>query len=376
MASDVAEKGIGLKVKPKISTIAPLEVKGDVRMVQYPVPARYATPYGIAIDSKSRIWCTLMSANSLITLDPAKGEFKEYRIPSTEGLPESDWKYDSKDRKMPDKVFNVFSVGSPGNVIVGKNDIIWFVMHLGNSLVRFDPATEEFTEFLMPTKNAQPYDLAEDPSGRIWFVEKNGSKFGFLDVANKKISEIPLSVGSQIMGIAVDSTGIVWLSEVSENYIGRYDPATRKFKKITLPSEKAQPGKMQFGAKGMLWFCTLRAKQIGVLYTDKGGFGLTDPPGFNAAPQAIAPAKDNKVWYVDSMMNTIGYFDQESAKFSAFDLPSMSAQPMSLAIDAKGDIWFTESDRGANRISMLIRSSVPKGPLAPRAHPTPDAHSH
>lgn len=371
-AADSPAKGIGLKVKPKVSAVAPLEVKGGaVRMIQYPVPAIYATPYGIAIDSKNRVWCTLMSANSLVGLDPAKGEFKEYRIPSTEGLPELAWDHKAKDKK-PAEPFNVYSVGSPGNIIVAKNDIVWFVMHLGNSLVRFDPATEEFIEFLMPTKNAQPYDLAEDPSGRIWFVDKNGSKFGFLDVANKKITEIPLPAGTQLIGIAVDEAGIVWLSEVSENYIGRYDPQSRKFKKFALPSEKAQPGKMQFGSKGMLWFCALRSKQIGVFYIDKGGFGMTDPPGFNAAPQAVAPAKDNKVWYVDSMMNTVGYFDQEKATFSSFELASMAAQPMSIAIDGKGDIWFTESDRGANRISMVLRSSVG---VAPHTAASPQ-HSH
>lgn len=371
-----APTGLGVKVKPKVTIVAPKEVKGDVRIVQYPVPARYATPYGIAVDSKDNIWCTLMSANSLVRLDPSKGEFKEYRIPSTEGLPESDWKYDSKNRTSPDKAFNVYSVGSPGNVIVGKNDIVWFVMHLGNSVVRFDPVTEEMTEFLMPTKNAQPYDLAEDPRGRIWFVEKNGSKFGVLDVAKKTIAEIPLPAGSQLMGIAVDTAGVVWLSEVSENYIGRYEPETKKYKKFPIPAVKSQPGKMQFGKEGMLWFCLLRSKQIGVLYTDKGMFGLTDPPGYNTAPQAITAAKDGYIWYIDSMMNAIGYFDQKSVSFASFDLPSMGAQPMSLSVDSKGDVWFTESDRGANQISMLIRSSVPKGKAMPHVHEAPSGHSH
>ncbi len=241
-AADAPAKELGDKVKPKITVIAPKEVKGEVGIVQYPVPTRYATPYGIAVDSKDRIWCTLMSANSLLVLDPSKGEFKEYRIPSTEGLPETDWNYDSKNRTTPKKAYNVYSVGSPGNVIVAKNDIVWFVMHLGNSLVRFDPASEEFTEFLLPTKNAQPYDLAEDPKGRIWFIEKNGGRFGFLDTAKKKITEIPLPQGTQLMGIAVDDAGLVYLSEVSENYIGRYEPETRKFKKFPIPATNIHYG--------------------------------------------------------------------------------------------------------------------------------------
>ncbi len=374
-AADAPAKELGDKVKPKITVIAPKEVKGEVGIVQYPVPTRYATPYGIAVDSKDRIWCTLMSANSLLVLDPSKGEFKEYRIPSTEGLPETDWNYDSKNRTTPKKAYNVYSVGSPGNVIVAKNDIVWFVMHLGNSLVRFDPASEEFTEFLLPTKNAQPYDLAEDPKGRIWFIEKNGGRFGFLDTAKKKITEIPLPQGTQLMGIAVDDAGLVYLSEVSENYIGRYEPETRKFKKFPIPAIQAQPGKMRFGDKGMLWFCALHTQQIGVFYTDNGLFGLTEPPGYNTSPQAIAPAKDGYIWYVDSMMNTVGYFDQKAIRFATFDLPSMGSQPMSIAVDSKGNVWFTESDRGANNISMLIRSSVPKN-MAPAHVHHPAQHSH
>lgn len=375
-----AAKDVSGVVKPKVTILAPKEVKGKISIVQYPVPARYATPYGVAIDSKNRVWCTLMSGNSLAVLDPATNEFKEYRIPSTEGLPDSDWKYDTKDRTVPKKAYNVFSVGSPGSIIVAKNGDIWFVMLLGNSVVRFNPTTEEFTEIILPTTNAQPYDLAEDSAGRIWFIEKNTSKIGYLDPATKKITEIPISPGSNMMGIAVDPSGQVWVSEVNGNYIGRYDPKSRKFRPFVIPTLLAQPGKIIFDGDSKLWFCAPHSRQIGVFYTNGADrnphFGMVDVPGYNAAPQALAPAKDGKIWYIDSMMNMIGFFDQGKATWSSFEIPSHGAQPMGIAVDLKGDIWFTESDRGVNQISRVLSSSVPAQAVSDVNEHVGSSHSH
>jgi streptogramin lyase len=117
---------------------------------------------------------------------------------------------------------------------------------------------------------------------------------------------------------------------------------------------------MKFDKSGKLWFCQLRAKQIGVFFPDPGIFSVADMPGFNAVPQALAPADDEKIWFVDSMMNRVGYFDAITLKWGIFPIPTINSQPMDIEIDSKGDIWFTQSGHKANKIARLVRSTVPE----------------
>lgn len=349
----------GEPVDPTVSVLTGAPLSGPVLIEEFALPKPYSSPYGIAVDKKDRIWFTETAGNSIAVFDPVSRVLKEYRIPSTKDLPESDWKYDPSNKTAPKESINVYSVGGPGSLVIDKDGILWTVLLLGNSIVRFDPETEEFVEFLLPTDNAQPYDIAADPSGRIWFVEKNGGKFGYLDQSTQKVVEMSLDKGASPMGIAVDAKGDVWVGEVNGNYIGRYQPDAKLFRKFQINIHAAQPGQMRFDKSGKLWFCQPQTKQLGVLIPKVEAFSAVDMVGYNSVPQAIAIGADERIWVVDSMMGKIAYFDQITLKWGVFDIAGSHSQPMGVAIDSKGDVWFTESGQMANKIARLTRKSVP-----------------
>jgi len=348
-------------VKPVITQLSAYMALKAPDIEEFVLPKKYSIPHGIAIDSKDRIWITEMGANSLAMFDPVTSTLKEYRIPSTVGLPESDWKYDSRNRTAPtNEAINIYSVGEPGALIVDSSDTIWFVMQLGNSVARFDPVKEEFTEFIIPTPNSLPYDLASDSKGLIWFVEKNKGNLGYLDVEKKKNVEIKIGAGASLMGITIDSKDKIWIGDTAGNYIARYDPDTKKIRKFPISVPLSQPGQMRFDKNGFLWICNLHSQQLGVLMPDSGVYSVVDLPGWNAVPQALAIAQNGDIWIVDSMTNQIGFFDQKGLGWTIFSIPTSNAQPMNMAIDSKGDIWFTQSDRNANKIARLFPSTIVK----------------
>ena len=347
-------------VKPKVTIVEPVKALTAPDLYEYRIPTRYSMPNGIGVDSKDRIWFTEMAGNSVAVLTPETNEIKEYRIPSTKDLPVPDWEYNQEVKDTPLDSMNVYSVGSPASLIVGKNDIIWFVTHLGNSIVRFEPEKEEFTEFILPTEDARPYDLAEDSKGNIWFVEKNGGKLARLDFEKKKIIEIRLEQGVNLMGIVIDKEDNVWIGDVAGNYIARYNPKEKKLRRFPIGIPQAQPGSMRIDKNGYIWFCQLHAQQLGVLMPEPGIFSVVTIPGKNTVPQAVAPADDEKVWMLDSMMNRFGYFDTVKLEWSLFGIPTANSQPMNMDIDSKGDIWFTESGRDANKVARIVKASVPE----------------
>ncbi|MDH5639527.1 MAG: hypothetical protein OEZ04_13660, partial [Nitrospinota bacterium] len=299
-------------------------------------------------------------------LDPATGELKEYRLPSTVGLPDPEWDYDPKSKLTTPQSYDVYSVGNPGALVVDKNDVVWFVTLLGNSVVRFDPVKEEFTEYILPTEHSQPYDVAVDSKGRVWFVEKNTGKFGYLDLQSGKKHEMSLGEGADPMGIAIDENDKVWVGDVTGNFLGRYDPDTKKIRVYPITVPVSQPGQMRFDNMGNLWVCNLHSQQLGVLMFDKksktdpekGIYAVVPLPGYNAVPQALAPDKEGRIWIVDSMTNQVGFYDSTHMRWRLFEIPTANSQPMGVTVDAKGDVWFTQSDRHANKISRLITSSI------------------
>jgi len=161
------------------------------------------------------------------------------------------------------------------------------------------------------------------------------------------------------MGITSDKEGNIWFGDVTHNYIGRYNPKEKKLRRFFINTPSAQPGKMRFNKNGWIWFCQLRTKQLGVFMPDPGIFSTADMPGYNAVPQSVVPADDGMIWFVDSMMNRVGYFDSQKLKWGVFNIPTANSQPMDIILDSKGDIWFTQSDRHANKIARLRRSTVP-----------------
>ncbi|MDH5508744.1 MAG: hypothetical protein OEZ32_00125 [Nitrospinota bacterium] len=357
---------------------------GAPMIEDYRLPVNYSTPYAITTDSKGIVWFTETTNHSVARLDPATGELKEYRLPSTQGLPDPEWDYDPKSKLTTPQSYDVYSVGNPGALVVDSNDVVWFVTLLGNSVVRFDPVKEEFTEYLLPTEHSQPYDLAVDSKGLVWFVEKNTGKFGYLDVEGQRSREISLGDSADLMGITVDKNDMVWISDVNGNYVGRYDPETKKIKVYPITVPLSQPGQMRFDNEGKLWVCNLRSQQLGVLLfdksdkreKDKGIYSTIPLPGYNAVPQAVAPGPEGRIWIVDSMTNQVGFFDSINLKWSLFEIPTANSQPMGVTVDAKGDVWFTQSDRHANKISRLIVSSLKTDQaLTPRVHKDQNAEA-
>ncbi len=351
-------------VAPVVTILKPKVASKSPKIVDYNFPTKYSAPFGLAIGLDDRIWVTESSGNTLAVFDPRTNELKEYRIPSTVGLPEIDWEYDARNKTMPERTVNVYSVGTPGNIVIDKKGIVWFVLQLGNAIVRFDPEKEEFIELPVPTHDARPYDLAIDSKGGIWYVQKNAGKLGYMNYEEKRSFEIDLGKDSHMMGIAIDSDDQVWFSNVGGNYIGRYNPETKKVKTYPITVPLSQPGMMRFDKDGMLWICNLRSRQLGVLMTERGIYSVVELPGYNTVPQSLAPGNDNKIWIVDSMTNKIGYFDSITLRWKMFEIPTPNSQSMAIVMDKAGDMWFTQNDRNANKISKLVVSTLPQEVVA------------
>jgi len=116
--------------------------------------------------------------------------------------------------------------------IANANNDLWFTELSGNrlSFVSFGTFTIP-RGYVVPTAGSQPYDLAVDPNGVVWFTERAGRNMGRLSLEMTMAQFTEYAVPSQLgpiwlQGIALDSQDNLWLAAFTPQAI--YLPAILK----------------------------------------------------------------------------------------------------------------------------------------------------
>ena len=99
-------------------------------------------------DSHGRLWVTGWNVGLLMSHDPETGVWREWRMPGS---------------------------SRPYAVYVDEGDTVWVSDFGTNSIVRFDPTTERFQSFELPTPNARVRQLLGRP-GEVWGAESAADK--------------------------------------------------------------------------------------------------------------------------------------------------------------------------------------------------------
>ncbi|HYS54849.1 MAG TPA: lyase [Thermoanaerobaculia bacterium] len=145
---------------------------GDIRLVK--IPTAGSRPYGIAIDSSSRVWFNEFGRNAIGSIDPKTMQLTEYSLPQG-----------TRDRRI---------------AIIGDG-AIWYGDYARGRLGRLDPKTKEVKEWPTPSgASSLPYAMAVDDRSRIWIVESGPQPnrlVGFDPKTSAFFSNTPIPSGAQ-----------------------------------------------------------------------------------------------------------------------------------------------------------------------------------
>lgn len=74
-------------------------------------------------------------------------------------------------------------------ITVGPGGQVWFDEHFANRIARFDPATQQLTEFPIPQNDSSPLRIwLDSTTGELWFSEFAGNAIGVVP-ANSSVSQ-------------------------------------------------------------------------------------------------------------------------------------------------------------------------------------------
>jgi streptogramin lyase len=300
--------------------IAKLDQKtGEVQEFDVPQGIRRALHVHSVLQAPDgMVWFSEDAACKLGKFDPETRKFTEYQ-PSF-CRPKDD---DARTGRGSTSI----GLGSMNSIRLDRFGKIWGG---GSVLLRFDPRTEEFTEF---SEARTPYGIELDQRGDIWFAEfPLEGKIGKIDTKTLKItkwtppsterlaalnrnqldenygnsSTHPKTAGPR--RITVDSQGVVWFGEWWGNQIGRFDPKTETFKEFALPDPDPTPYAIGVDRNDDVWYSSYNDDVLGRLDPKTGSVVEFPLPFSGNGIRELIPDSQGRIWFGTPFNNKVGYF--------------------------------------------------------------------
>jgi virginiamycin B lyase len=129
----------------------------------------------------------------------------------------------------------------PYEIRVGRDGMVWMSELQGNRIVRFDPRSEQFKVWTMPTPASGPRRLDVDPSGVVWIPAYGANKLARFDPVTEKFEEfeLPLQDTAPYIVRYDERRTAVWVASGMADALFRFDPSTRRFRYYRLPTPDA-----------------------------------------------------------------------------------------------------------------------------------------
>jgi virginiamycin B lyase len=335
--------------------------------IDYPVDAG-ADPWGTAFDSQGNIWVAVPGCDpspNCSTTNP--GRIEEFSPSAQSWI--ADYQLPAGYRQAA-----FLAVDSTGN--------IWFPLFGADALGRFDPATQTFTRWAVPTPAAGPWDIAIDHNGNIWFTEHYVNKIGEFNPATQTFTQVATpAANSQPYGITVDSGNNIWFTENNPSValIAEYTSAgqLQEFKiRATLPGTSLTPHLIAVDPGGNVWWTEGWTGMIGELNPAQASPGTTNGVTEYAYPRicgacgthasGISVDSSGTVWFDDSLQGLFGSYSPGTGSFDVSATPSADSHPHDgMNVDGAGDVWFDEE------FGQRLAESGPGVPVPPAATPGP-----
>jgi streptogramin lyase len=204
----------------------------------FTIPTHNAIPYGIIADRNDNMWIALWDSGNIAKFDTHNNQFTIFTSPT----------YPSQIRRL--------NVDAQNNIWFG----MWSAGQRPGRLGKIDQTTGRIAEYVVPRRNANPYDVSQDPDGNMWVADVGGSAAS----------------------------------------IFKFNPRDQSFTLYPKPQRTADTPKVQITRDGAIWYSprgSQDAPAFGVLYPDMdkitnlGAFYVNGPPGYPFKPGTTTATK-------------------------------------------------------------------------------------
>jgi virginiamycin B lyase len=234
-------------------------------------------PHGLFDRADGKVWFVELTGDRVDELDPKTGKIERYKIPTEGGGPHSIWP-DSKGnffftyfaasgkiskfnaRTQVTKEYDVDKDMSGYGIVTDKQDRAWAVSLNTAAIYGYDPKTDKWTKYPIP---AAARRVAIDAKGMVWAAGYYGNNIIMLDPATGKVSEykMPLRYGNPY-DLWPDLDDNIWIENAVYNSLVKFDRNTKQFTYYPFPELGAHTPKLDRDKEGTFWFTLARPSTL------------------------------------------------------------------------------------------------------------------
>ena len=229
------------------------------------------TPHGI-VEHRGRVYWVELTGDHFGELDPATGEITRYPMPTKGAGPHSVW-VDSRGSFWYTYFASAGRIGrfdlaardfteweplagfSGYGIVVDRQDRVWAVGLHTPAIFMYNQETAAWRSYPLANPARRP---AIDTNGKIWAAHYFGNAISKIDPVTSTVTEytLPLKDGNPY-DVWPDADDNLWVENGIYNSLVRFDQATNEFTYFPFPELAAHTPKLDRDAEGTLWF-TLR----------------------------------------------------------------------------------------------------------------------
>ena len=244
--------------------------------VDYDNPNPKGSPHGVVIDSEGDVWWAGRDVY-LARLKPKTGEIREYKTnsPNMHGH----------------------------TPVLDSEENVWFSMLTGNSIGKWDRATDKITIWESPVGRDRPYGIFVSPDDKIWYAKFHDCGVAMFDPETETFTQYKAkSEPCAVRRLGQDGNGIVWYGLFSRGILVRLDPSSGEQREIKIPTAISEPYDVWPDPQGNVWISDGAQEGVLIRFNQE-----TEEFTFYPSPQRtdfpkVAITREGAVWYAPRMV--------------------------------------------------------------------------
>ena len=239
-------------------------------------------------------------------------------------------------------------------------------------LVRLDPRTGAFTDYILPDPTNGIHEVNIDPDGMIWVPEHRGVQptavkrlLGFNPKTEQWEHLIPMdpdnvvrSPNKWLQSLAFDSKGNIYVAWIMGGALSKWDRATGQVSVFPIPMPGAVPYGVIADKNDNIWIGLWNAGKLAKFDTTTNQWTEFTPPTYPGHVRRPNVDSQNNIWIgnwaAGMRPGKLVKLDQTTGRMIEYTIPQQDASPYDVAVDADDSIWGVDvgqgndGDRGAS----------------------------
>ena len=304
-------------------------IKGDAAkgvFTEFDMP-KGARPHDVAVDSKGIAWLG-EDDGTIGRFDPNSLTYTRFRPPVA-----------PTDLPNQARAHNAMAID--------PQDHLWGFNPVTDRLIEFDPKTETFSSYqIPPAKRGQRRNFGINtirflPDGTVWGTGGSNDEILQFNPKTKefRILDVPSAVRgekrNQPYGMAIDGDGRVWFAMRRTDKVGKVDPKTGEISEFPIPTKQSVLRRMNADKEGHLWFGQYGG--VGILTkVDYRTGKMTEyptPTKYSGVYSVDTDRTNHFVWFNEMMGNSLGRFDPRTGGFVEYPIPTPLTSTRRIEVD-------------------------------------------